>query len=311
MVQSYARSFAVMQQTTVSSIPRWRWWVRAMRPATLPLSALPTLIGIAWAKRAGAFDPGTALLTILCAVALQVVANYVNEVGDYRRGADVPAARQGPPRAVAVGAISPQAMVYAAVILSLVVLMMGLVLVFRTGWWLLALGLGVLGLAWLYTSGPRPLAYMGGGEVAAFVLFGIVPCTGAYAVQRAALSVEPIVSGVAFGAFAAAVLGINNLRDRVHDSTCGKRTLAVRWGHARATHLVQWLLSLPYLVLVGLGIAYPVTSAALVSLPLAWSVARDLPLATPPRYNRLLQRTVLTATVYGLVLFAAIVANSL
>lgn len=246
---------------------------------------------------------------MICAVLLQVIANYVNELGDYKRGADTPT-RQGPARAVAVGAISPQAMWRAAVVLSLVVLMIGLVLVLHTGWWLLALGLVVLALAWLYTSGPRPVAYIGLGEVAAFVLFGIVPCAGAYAIHRAAVSVEPLVSGVAFGAFAAAAIGINNLRDRVHDSTCGKRTLAVRWGHVRATHLVQWLLALPYLVLVGLGIAYPVTSAALVSLPLAWSVARDLSLATPSLYNRLLPRTVLAATVYGLILFAAIVLSS-
>src|SRR5690606_27325466 len=68
------RSFA--PPMAESLIAGWHWWLRATRPRTLPLSFFPTAIGLAWAWRDGAFNCATASVTLLCAVLLQVLANY-------------------------------------------------------------------------------------------------------------------------------------------------------------------------------------------------------------------------------------------
>ncbi|GIV55427.1 MAG: 1,4-dihydroxy-2-naphthoate octaprenyltransferase [Candidatus Kapaibacterium sp.] len=285
---------------------RWLWWLRATRPRTLPLSVLPTAIGIAWAWRDGAFNCATACGTLLCAVLLQVLANYVNELGDYERGADTPD-RIGPPRAVALGAISPAAMRKASLVLSAIILALGVWLVRQAGWWLLAVGLAALALAWLYTTGTRPLAYVGFGEAAALVFFGIVPAAGAYAIEHSRLATEPILSGIAFGCFAAAVLGINNLRDVDRDRACGKRTLAVRLGTTRATTLVQFLLGVPYAVAIVLSSATAEAAATVATLPLVWRIGRELQSADGAQYTVLLERTVRAASLYGVLLGAAIV----
>lgn len=289
-----------------SPIAGWHWWLRATRPRTLPLSFFPTAIGITWAWREGAFNCATASGTLLCAVLLQVLANYVNELGDYERGADTPD-RIGPPRAVALGAISPAAMRKASLVLSAIILALGLWLVTQVGWWLLAVGLAALALAWLYTTGARPMAYVGLGEAAALLFFGVVPAAGAYAIERSGFAIEPIVSGIAFGCFAAAVLGINNLRDVDRDRTCGKRTLAVRLGKVRATRLVQFLLGVPYAVAIVLSSATVEAAVTVATLPLAWRIGRELPLAHGAHYTVLLGRTVLAASLYGVLLGAAIV----
>ncbi|GIV54893.1 MAG: 1,4-dihydroxy-2-naphthoate octaprenyltransferase [Candidatus Kapaibacterium sp.] len=289
---------------------QWRWWVQASRPKTLVLSFFPTACGIAWAWHDGVVIPVRAGITLVCAVLLQVLANYVNELGDYVRGADTPD-RLGPPRAVAMGAISPSAMRRASLIVSAVVLALGLVLVAQVGWWLLAVGLAALLLAWLYTMGARPLAYLGLGELAAVVFFGLVPSAGAYAIERLALAAEPIISGLAFGAFAAAVLGINNVRDLQLDRQVGKHTLAVRLGKDAATRLLHLLLAIPYATALVLSIWYPAASSALVTLPFAWTIARDLQHADGKAYNQLLARTLLLTTLYGVLLIGAIVLRPL
>lgn len=281
-----------------------------MRPRTLPLSFFPTAIGLAWAWKDGAFDSAMASVTLLCAVLLQVLANYVNELGDYERGADTPD-RIGPPRAVAVGAISPSAMRHASRALSALILALGLWLVTRTGWWLLVVGLVALALAWLYTTGTRPMAYVGLGEVAALAFFGIVPAEGAYAIMKSRLAIEPFLSGVAFGCFAAAVLGVNNLRDIEHDRGCGKRTVAVRLGITSAIRLVQLFLGVPYAVTLVLSNTFAEATVTLATVPLVWRIGRDLRTARGSQYTVLLGRTILAASLYGVLLGAAIVIATL
>jgi 1,4-dihydroxy-2-naphthoate octaprenyltransferase len=292
-----------------SSNGSWHWWLRATRPRTLPLSVLPTAIGIAWAWRDGSCALDSALGTLLCAVLLQVIANYVNELGDFERGADAPT-RVGPPRAVAIGAISPYAMRRAAVFLSALVIAVGIWLVSRSGWWLLAVGLAAVLFAWLYTTGKRPLAYVGLGEGAAFLFFGIIPSLGAYAIQSPRVALEPLLSGIAFGSFAAAVLGINNLRDVEHDRACGKRTLAVKHGLNSATHLVQFLLAMPFAATVGLSIMLPEAAASLALIPFVWRIGSELRSAYGHPFTVLLVRTVLAASLYGVLLLLAIIIST-
>lgn len=161
-------------------------------------------------------------------LALQVGVNYANDYSDGVRGTD--ADRVGPLRLVGSG-IFPARTVRRAAFLSLVVAgIAGLVLAAATTWWLLVVGAAAMLAAWFYTGGPRPYGYAGWGEVFVFVFFGVVATTGTEYVVAGTVSATGALASVAAGAFACALLVVNNLRDIPGDTEAGKRTLAVRMG---------------------------------------------------------------------------------
>ena len=84
-------------------------WVLAVRPYSLGASVIPVAVGSALAWSDGDFRPVVALLCALFAVLTQCIANLVNDLCDFRRGADLPD-RLGPDRAFAKGYITLPAM---------------------------------------------------------------------------------------------------------------------------------------------------------------------------------------------------------
>ena len=66
----------------------WRVWLLAARPRTLGASIAPVLMGTAMAYSDGGFHVPTALATLLCAILIQIEANYANDYFDFLKGAD-------------------------------------------------------------------------------------------------------------------------------------------------------------------------------------------------------------------------------
>src|SRR5260221_12532014 len=81
-----------------------------------------------------------------------------------------------------------------------------------------------------YTGGPWPLAYHGLGDLFVFVFFGVVAVCGTAFVELLTVPRLAYVAAVPVGSLAAAVLVVNNLRDRVTDRFAAKRTLPGRFG---------------------------------------------------------------------------------
>ena len=99
---------------------RFQAWMMAVRPKTLPAGAVPVVVGTALAAADGKFLPVAALVALLCALGIQVATNFINEIYDFRKGADT-ADRLGPTRTVAAGLISEKTMIAVSVVLLLVV----------------------------------------------------------------------------------------------------------------------------------------------------------------------------------------------
>ena len=231
-------------------------WVSGARPRTLPAAVAPVVAGSALAFFAGAFRPLAALLALTVSLALQVGVNYANDYSDGIRGTD--AERVGPVRLVGSGLASPAAVKAAALASFAVAGLAGLGLVILTGqWWLLAVGVACVLAAWFYTGGRHPYGYRGLGEVFVFVFFGLVAVSGTTYVQVGRVGWATLLTGVAIGALACAILVANNLRDIAGDTRTGKRTLATRLG-PQGTRLL-------YAGLAGLAAAAIVGVAALTS----------------------------------------------
>ena len=107
--------------------------------------------------------------------------------------------------------------------------------------------------AWFYTGGKHPYGYLGFGEVAVFVFFGLVAVLGTLYVQYGAFTLVGLGGAVGVGTFSAAVLVANNLRDIPTDKETGKRTLAVALGDAGTRRLYLGLVAVPLLVSIALG----------------------------------------------------------
>jgi 1,4-dihydroxy-2-naphthoate polyprenyltransferase len=242
--------------------------VEAARPRTLPAAVAPVLVGTAAAARPFVeLAWGRALLALVVALALQVAVNYANDLFDGLRGVDTEA-RTGPRRAVASGLVTPRRMRDAMIAALAVAAVAGVVLAWVAGWELLLVGFAAVLAALGYSGGPRPYASAGLGEVFVFVFFGLVATIGSAYVQDEAITLVPVLAGVAMGCFATALLVVNNLRDIPTDEATGKVTLAVRLGETRTRVLYLVLVAAAYLLLAPLVVVASEGWLALAALSL-------------------------------------------
>lgn len=205
----------------------------AIRPKTLWAAVCPVGIGTAMAYRDGVADFPTALVALVSAMLIQIGTNLANDYFDFKKGADQ-SDRVGPTRVTQSGLMSP-ASVKIAFIVSFFLSAVGAAwLVARVGWPIAVLGVISILCGILYTAGPRPLGYIGLGEIFVLTFFGPVAVAGTYYVQSFELNPAVILAGFGPGFFSTAILVVNNLRDRATDERAGKKTLAVRFGGAFA-----------------------------------------------------------------------------
>jgi 1,4-dihydroxy-2-naphthoate octaprenyltransferase len=277
----------------------------AIRPKTLPAGAMPVLIGSALAAAGGVFKPLPALVALICALGIQIATNFINEIYDFKKGADT-AERLGPTRTVAAGIITSQTMTRVSIALGVSVFVLGLYLVAIGGWPIFLVGVLSLLFAWGYTGGPFPIAYSGLGDVFVFIFFGLVAVGGTYYVQALTLPMSVLVAAAAPGAFSVCILLVNNIRDIATDRKVGKMTLPARIGAPAARALYVALTVLAYAVPLWLVVRAgysPWCLLSLVSLPLAIGQIRTLYASEGRALNAVLAGTGKVLTVHG-VLFS-------
>ncbi|RCV86307.1 1,4-dihydroxy-2-naphthoate octaprenyltransferase [Vreelandella rituensis] len=225
-------------------------WVQTLRPRTLPAAVGPIVLGQVLVAP-GHFSWLTAVLCLVCALALQLAVNLANDLFDGLAGVDQHD-RLGPTRALQAGLLSAGELQVGLMLMLGIAVATGLWLVIFGHWLLWGLGglalLGVLG----YSGGRRPYANLGLGEVAVWLFFGPVAVLGSLLAQQSPLHGGVILAASLVGLPVAAILVVNNLRDRYTDARAGKLTLAVRLGLQANRWLFSlltfgpWLVSLPF-----------------------------------------------------------------
>ncbi|MDE2027508.1 MAG: 1,4-dihydroxy-2-naphthoate polyprenyltransferase [Candidatus Omnitrophica bacterium] len=208
-------------------------WVLAIRPKTLPAAIAPVLIGTAMAFGDGLFHAPSALACLAAALCIQIGTNLANDYFDFKKGADT-AERQGPVRVTQAGLIKPEIVLAAAIAFFVLSALASVYLIERAGFWIFVIASASIISGVLYTAGPKPLGYLGLGDLFVFIFFGPVAVAGTYYVQGLEMDPAVIVAGLAPGFLSAAILAVNNLRDIDTDRRAGKLTLAVRFGRSFA-----------------------------------------------------------------------------
>lgn len=292
------------------SLSAWRF---ALRPKTLWIATIPVIVAtcLAWAV-AGAFDPLIALIALAAAMLMQMVTNLQNDVGYTARGAET-GNRVGLPRATANGWLTAREVRRAIVAAIVIAQLVALPLMIRGGWPIVLTSASSTLAAVAYMGGPRPIAYTPFGELTVFVFFGLVAVCGAYYVQAGSIGVAAWIAAAAIGMHAAAVLLVNNYRDRAHDAATGRRTLTVVLSSAGAIRLYAALVLAPFALagMLGAVVGSLWYALPLVALPWGWRLCRALA-HTPngPLQNALLFRTVMLEVAFGMLLaVGAVVAG--
>jgi 1,4-dihydroxy-2-naphthoate octaprenyltransferase len=280
-------------------------WIQAARPKTLWAAVAPVLVGTSLAWRDGAFHSLAATAALLGALALQVAANFANDLYDFERGVDTPE-RTGPLRVTQAGLVSALSMRLALTGMLALAFLIGVFLVVRAGWPIVVIGVSSMFAAILYTGGPRPYGYIGLGELFVFLFFGVAAVTGTYYAQSLRVGTAAFILSLPMGFLSVAILVVNNLRDIDTDRQSGKKTLAVRLGHRGARRELTAMFALAGLVpvvmvvsgLAGFGVMLA-TLAMVGAIPILRTVHRT---NDGPAMNRALAQTARLQLVYAILL---------
>jgi 1,4-dihydroxy-2-naphthoate polyprenyltransferase len=285
------------------------------RIPTLAVGIAPVLLGHALAFEAMGlsnvrwFNAGLFILIFLATVLMQSGANFVNDVVDGTTGVDQ-SDRLGPKRLVQSGLASRGFVRNCYRICFAIAFALIGVLAFRGGADIIVLGTICIAFAYLYTAGPFPLSRLALGEVSAFLFFGPLAVGGTYFLQTLRWDPEPMLWGSGAGLLAAAMMAINNYRDRTSDRLAGKKTLAVILRERSARLLPLAFLVLSAAVVLGYGYAAGkvLGTSILFAVILIFLSRKILPLilAGSTQLNFALKNTGKLSLLYS-VLFSAVI----
>ena len=294
-------------------------WLQAARLRTLPLSVSGIIMGNALALNHNDFSFIIFLLSILTAIAFQIVSNFANDYGDGIKGTDNEE-RIGPKRVLQQGLLTLENLkrgifvsVVVSIILSITLIYESLgvnKLLFSVLFILLAIG--AVAAAIKYTVGANPYGYSGLGDLFVFIFFGWVSVIGSYFLQINSIDLSIILFATTFGLLSVAVLNLNNMRDIENDFNSSKITLVVRLGSDKAKIYHYFLVSIAIILFfIGIG-EQPLlikTIYTLVFVPLFLHLYCIFNVNDPKQFDPELKKLALTIFFISIVFFVTSYLN--
>jgi 1,4-dihydroxy-2-naphthoate octaprenyltransferase len=288
-------------------------WLSAARLRTLPLSISGILVGNALSLNQPDFSWSLFVLMLLTAISFQIISNFANDYGDGVKGTDNEN-RIGPKRVLQQGLLSKQVLKNGIIVMSLVALLLACILIFVAfGAQSLVYGAVFFGLALLsvwaaisYTVGDKAYGYRGLGDLFVLLFFGGVGVLGSYFVQLKTFSWPVLLLGLAIGLFSAAVLNLNNMRDRINDGVVGKKTLAVLLGAkaAKRYHFILIGCAMLLITIVFLIASYTFFWIPFIALiPLIMHLIKVIKISDPKQFDPELKKVALSIFFLSVLIF--------
>src|ERR671916_2947706 len=284
-------------------------WFRLARPFSLTAAAVPVFFGTALAFKDGSFALGPFFAMLFGSLLIQAATNMFNEFYDAQRGLDV-AGTVGIAGSIVNGRVSARRVLGGALSCYTLALLLGIYLIAVGGWPILVLGcLSALG-GYLYSAGPRPIAYTPASEAVVFVFMGVLIVAIAYAVQARSFPAYVPLAALPIGGLVAAILLANNIRDLVSDRRGGRRTLPIVFGRELAVLVYRALLLEAFAAaaaLMALRIVPLECALVFLSASAALRLWRDIGMiTTPERLDPVVKRTAGLHLAFGLLYTAGV-----
>ncbi len=273
------KGWTKVEETPPPDTSRFAFWYQAFRLVTLPLSALPVLLGGMAAFAQGHVSVSLLALSFIGAVSAHAGANAAADYFDFKNGVDSSRALSSHLGALARERVDPEMILLAAFGCFMITALSGLVLLQASGWRLLFFGLaGLLG-AFFYTGRPISYKYRALGELMLGILVGPVIVMGAYFVQTGGWNWAVFLLSTSLGMLISSISLVNNLRDMPDDKASGIHTLPMLLGVSNTKRLYYILTFAPYLAAAGAVIMvhdfWPI-GLAVISVPQAVVAVRAL-----------------------------------
>lgn len=202
----------------------------------------------------GSFSIWVFLLALATTLGFQVLSNFANDYGDGIKGTDN-RERIGPPRAMQSGLLTAGQLkkgIFVTAVLTLVLSCLLIYVAFKKENFALSFIFFLLGIAAIvsavtYTVGKRAYGYRALGDLFVFIFFGLVGVMGSFFLYTQTLKGPVFLLAITIGFLSAAVLNLNNMRDRAADANAYKNTLVVVLGEANAKKYHYLLVGLAFL----------------------------------------------------------------
>lgn len=302
---------------------KWTLFRKASRFQVIPVMLIPVFLGALGAfVWKGEFHPILFMVTLIGAGAAHLFSNMINDLWDYRSGADT--AAKNTPEVISTnsgflagGIMSEKAFARLTWSLLGIAVLCGVVLSLYSGWPVIVFG-GLGGLiAYFYVAPPIQFGYRGKGlsELAILLSFGVLPIMGSYYVQTGDLSLRSALLSMPIGLLTTLVLFNHHFLHWQADKQAGKHTLVVVWGEKRALRFSKTLLALAYAFLVlcifmGILPAYAIV-ALLTAIPLYRVYGRLKEHNAPAAYLPLMGASLQASIRCGLVMMAALLIQGI
>ncbi len=263
------------QQPTAKMPPLW---IVKLRAPFFTADLVPVCLGtaIAWALT-GTFNLWYFLLTLIGAICLNAGTNMTNDYFDHVWGSDEVNTEFANPftggsRLIQMGLVKPRTFLWQGIGFFALGSLIGLVLTFTRGPWVLWLGIIGVFSGYFYTAPPLRLAGTGLGELLIGLNFGPLMVLGSYYTQTRTVAWEPVIASLPVALLITLVVWINQFQDMRADAAVGKNHWVVRLGRRRAASVYGLSLTTVYLLLVG-GVLFagitPFALLGLLTLPIA------------------------------------------
>lgn len=196
---------------------------------TLVAGVIPVALGSVYSLyRFATFSLWHMLLLMLGIMLMQSSANMINDLYDYKRGADD--ASKAEEKALASKEISERQV--EKIIAAFLTIDMGILLFYSitVNWSILLVGILGATIMYAYSAGKRPISYTCFGEITAGLTMGFgIMATVTY-IQSGVIDIETVLVTIPTTLFIGTILLTNNLSDCADDRKSGRRTLPILIG---------------------------------------------------------------------------------
>lgn len=262
-----------------------RAWKEAIRPLSLTASLVPILLGGALAlSHIGTIHWIYFILTLLGGLMIQAGTNMINDWKDAERDEENRMGIRpftGGSRMIQLGLIARADMGFFGLLLSFLAMIIGLFLIFVSGYGILPFIIYGIIAGYFYTNDQGKFSFInlapGIAEVIVATTYGVFMTMGTYYVLTGSYSLQSFLVSLPVALFISNVLLINQFPDSESDAKSNKKTLVVRLGKKKTKNILILAFVIGYAIIALLPLLgyTPFTLYfAFLSIPFAWKAIR-------------------------------------